>query len=312
LGNYAFAYDESHAEGGTFRKESGSADGPVIGSYGLRDVDGRVRVVNYVADGSGFRAAIATNEPGIVPKAPASVSISKPDVAVVAAAPVLDPVHAPVAAIADPAVVASRDIHQAETAPLAAPIQHVQLNGHDLGINSPLVASLAAKIITARPLAYTGAVVAGPIAHHPTHPADQAAHQLPIGQLTDSLPIDPTAHAYQPIAASQLASDALVRSYATSIYGPSLLSGPNTIAATILASNAAVARPTVIKSLYQPPLDAPSVQYLPADPIESSLQPQPNDGHYEPSLAYAHPNSWGYTLGLPSTWGYQMVYRRKK
>lgn len=49
LGNYAFGYNEDHAEGGTFRKESGNAHGQVIGSYGLRVNDGRVRIVNYVA-----------------------------------------------------------------------------------------------------------------------------------------------------------------------------------------------------------------------------------------------------------------------
>ena len=35
-----------------------------VGSYGLRDADGRMRVVNYVADALGFRASVSTNEPG--------------------------------------------------------------------------------------------------------------------------------------------------------------------------------------------------------------------------------------------------------
>jgi len=46
IGNYAFGYNEDHATGGTFRRESG-APGVQVGSYGLRDADGRVRVVNY-------------------------------------------------------------------------------------------------------------------------------------------------------------------------------------------------------------------------------------------------------------------------
>ena len=46
VGNYEFAYNEDHATGGSFRKEKGSSYGPVIGSYGLREVDGRVRVVS--------------------------------------------------------------------------------------------------------------------------------------------------------------------------------------------------------------------------------------------------------------------------
>ncbi|XP_017490652.1 PREDICTED: cuticle protein 14-like, partial [Rhagoletis zephyria] len=55
-GNYAFGYNEDHATGGTFRKEKGGP-GVQVGSYGLRDADGRVRTVNYVADALGFRAS---------------------------------------------------------------------------------------------------------------------------------------------------------------------------------------------------------------------------------------------------------------
>jgi hypothetical protein len=76
IGNYAFGYNEDHATGGTFRRESG-APGVQVGSYGLRDADGRVRVVNYVADAAGFRANIQTNEPGVEPKDPAAVLINK-------------------------------------------------------------------------------------------------------------------------------------------------------------------------------------------------------------------------------------------
>ena len=49
-----------------------------MGSYGLRDADGRLRIVNYVADELGFRANIQTNEPGVEPKDPASTLINKP------------------------------------------------------------------------------------------------------------------------------------------------------------------------------------------------------------------------------------------
>ena len=77
LGNYAFGYNEDHATGGTFRRETGSP-GMAHGSYGLRTIDGRVRVVNYVADGHGFRANIQTNEPGVdQDQDPASVLINK-------------------------------------------------------------------------------------------------------------------------------------------------------------------------------------------------------------------------------------------
>jgi len=76
IGNYAFGYNEDHSTGGTFRREQGGP-GVQVGSYGLRDIDGRVRVVNYVADAAGFRANIQTNEPGVEPKDPAAVLINK-------------------------------------------------------------------------------------------------------------------------------------------------------------------------------------------------------------------------------------------
>ncbi|XP_064476154.1 cuticle protein 19.8-like [Ornithodoros turicata] len=76
LGNYQFGYDISHTSGGNFHKETGSA-GYKAGSYGIRDADGRVRVVNYVADENGFRADVQTNEPGVEPKDPAHVTINK-------------------------------------------------------------------------------------------------------------------------------------------------------------------------------------------------------------------------------------------
>ena len=76
LGNYAFGYNEDHATGGTFRKEKGGP-GVQVGSYGLRDADGRVRTVNYVADALGFRASISTNEPGTdVKQDPAATNLN--------------------------------------------------------------------------------------------------------------------------------------------------------------------------------------------------------------------------------------------
>jgi len=76
LGNYAFGYNEDHATGGTFRKEKGG-HGVQVGSYGLRDADGRVRTVNYVADALGFRASVSTNEPGVdVKQDPAAVNLN--------------------------------------------------------------------------------------------------------------------------------------------------------------------------------------------------------------------------------------------
>ncbi|XP_064487585.1 cuticle protein 14-like [Ornithodoros turicata] len=99
-GNYNFGYDEQHTSGGSFRRENGDAFGNKVGSYGLRDADGRVRVVSYVADGAGFRASISTNEPGTAPSTPAAAGYNAPAVAPVAAvatAPVAAYAAAPVA-----------------------------------------------------------------------------------------------------------------------------------------------------------------------------------------------------------------------
>ncbi|GFR06543.1 cuticle protein 14 isoform b [Trichonephila clavata] len=100
IGNYNFGYNEGHLTGGTFRKEAGDAFGNKVGSYGLRDADGRMRVVNYVADAAGFRADIKTNEPGVEPKDPASTTINK--ALVVAPAPAVTAYAAPVAAVPAP------------------------------------------------------------------------------------------------------------------------------------------------------------------------------------------------------------------
>lgn len=75
-GNYNFGYDESHATGGSSRREE-QTNGVRRGSYSLSDADGRHRVVNYIADADGFRASIQTNEPGVEPKDPADTLINK-------------------------------------------------------------------------------------------------------------------------------------------------------------------------------------------------------------------------------------------
>lgn len=76
-GNYQFAYNEQHATGGSSRSEAGSP-GVATGSYTLNVADGRARTVNYVADALGFRAAIATNEPGTAAQPAASTAIASP------------------------------------------------------------------------------------------------------------------------------------------------------------------------------------------------------------------------------------------
>ncbi|XP_076357714.1 cuticle protein 14-like [Tachypleus tridentatus] len=83
LGTYNFGYDEGHLAGGTFRRESGDGYGNKVGSYGLKEADGRVRTVRYLADATGFHADVKTNEPGVEAKDPADVAISKSKVVVV-------------------------------------------------------------------------------------------------------------------------------------------------------------------------------------------------------------------------------------
>ncbi|XP_013785069.1 cuticle protein 16.8-like [Limulus polyphemus] len=99
LGSYNFGYDEGHLAGGTFRKESGDGYGNKAGSYGLREADGRVRTVNYVADATGFHADVKTNEPGVEAKDPADVAINKAEVV----APVVTYAAAPAVTYTSPA-----------------------------------------------------------------------------------------------------------------------------------------------------------------------------------------------------------------
>ncbi|XP_040066228.2 adult-specific rigid cuticular protein 15.5 [Ixodes scapularis] len=114
-GNYKFGYKESHTSGGSFRQEAGDAWGNKVGSYGLTDADGRVRVVKYVADGHGFRASVHTNEPGTAASHPAAASFDAPHkVAAVGVA-----VAAPVAKVAVAAPVLAAPVAVAHAAPVA-------------------------------------------------------------------------------------------------------------------------------------------------------------------------------------------------
>ena len=136
-GNYAFGYNEDHATGGTFRKEKGGP-GVQVGSYGLRDHDGRMRTVNYVADALGFRASISTNEPGVDPKQdPAAADINGGGIAIAA----------PVLAAPAPAYAAAPLISKSYAAApiLAAPIAYGAPSSYSVGIQH---ASIAAPILT--------------------------------------------------------------------------------------------------------------------------------------------------------------------
>jgi len=149
-GNYAFGYNENHSTGGSYRRESGDSYGNKVGSYGLRDIDGRVRVVNYVADGLGFRASIATNEPGTAPQPAAATSISSPHVvahghALHAEPAIVSPVHAlaphghhalghlhsaPVVSLTGPAAILPSHLHHGHPGLLAAPTHYGLADAH--------------------------------------------------------------------------------------------------------------------------------------------------------------------------------------
>ncbi|UYV83213.1 hypothetical protein LAZ67_23000227 [Cordylochernes scorpioides] len=78
-GDYAFGYQIVDHHGATNgRQEAGHGGHHVHGSYNLADIDGRVRKVEYVADGHGFRAVIKTNEPGTQHSLPAAVDMDSP------------------------------------------------------------------------------------------------------------------------------------------------------------------------------------------------------------------------------------------
>lgn len=68
------------------------------GQYTVSDADGRLRVVDYYADETGFHANVKTNEPGTANQSPADVSVQS------YAAPVQKVVVAPPVKYVAPAV----------------------------------------------------------------------------------------------------------------------------------------------------------------------------------------------------------------
>ncbi|KAH6929058.1 hypothetical protein HPB50_022533 [Hyalomma asiaticum] len=79
-GAYQYGYDWTFPAGeGAFQRESGDAEGRKQGSYGLKDTDGRVRIVSYIADEGGFRVSVSTNEPGTKPSSPADALFQVPE-----------------------------------------------------------------------------------------------------------------------------------------------------------------------------------------------------------------------------------------
>lgn len=82
-----------------------------MGSYTVTDADGRVRVVDYYADETGFHANVKTNEPGTANQDSADVSVQS------YSAPVAAPVAAPKVVAAAPIVAAAPLYSVARTVP---------------------------------------------------------------------------------------------------------------------------------------------------------------------------------------------------
>ncbi|KAM7307463.1 putative cuticular protein [Ixodes scapularis] len=74
-GNYEFGFNIEGLAWDQFQRESGDALGRKMGAYGFRGADGRLRLVEYVADELGFRAKVQTNEPGTKPSRTATVMV---------------------------------------------------------------------------------------------------------------------------------------------------------------------------------------------------------------------------------------------
>uniref|UniRef100_A0A061QLE1 Putative cuticular protein n=1 Tax=Cupiennius salei TaxID=6928 RepID=A0A061QLE1_CUPSA len=72
---YAFNYEAEASGGSSARKEASDASGTVTGTYEVRNADGSVRVVDYIADKDGFRANVKTNELGTKSDNPADVTV---------------------------------------------------------------------------------------------------------------------------------------------------------------------------------------------------------------------------------------------
>ncbi|XP_076373782.1 uncharacterized protein LOC143258540 [Tachypleus tridentatus] len=76
-GNYKFGYKVNHFNGESFHKETGDAYGNKAGSYGVRDADGRVHIVNYVADATGYHPDVKTYESDVEIKDVVHVTTNK-------------------------------------------------------------------------------------------------------------------------------------------------------------------------------------------------------------------------------------------
>lgn len=73
---YNFGYDTKDQFGNQhYRKEQSDGSGTIRGTYGYQDTNGLYRIVEYIADATGFRAKIKSNEPGLGQASPADIAL---------------------------------------------------------------------------------------------------------------------------------------------------------------------------------------------------------------------------------------------
>ncbi|GFW27113.1 uncharacterized protein TNCV_93391 [Trichonephila clavipes] len=100
---YSFGYDAPAIGGGSSRRETSDGNGRVVGSYTVSDADGRLRIVDYYADETGFHANVKTNEPGTANQDSADVTVqsyASPALTPIAPAKVAAPIYTVAAPVA--------------------------------------------------------------------------------------------------------------------------------------------------------------------------------------------------------------------
>lgn len=278
LGNYNFGYDEDHTSGGSFRREAGNALGAKEGSYGLRDADGRVRVVSYIADELGFRASISSNEPGIMPSTPAGVTIGLPlQRPVTPAVPVAVPAPAGLAPPAPVAFNSAPTRRPAYTpqepegtfflgAPSPLGIKSATVGPPSYGVQPPL----DIKPAPVGPPSYSG-LPAPPFRASPVAPAADPS-PTPWSDMYGDLPQSPVAPgAYNPLAPATYTSPSLAfAGYSPSM--PALSPYTNPVNTFSGASEATLAD--------RPSLPGPSLFGQPAPPLSGATMVMPVGHHY--------------------------------
>lgn len=297
LGNYNFGYNEDHTSGGSFRREAGDALGNVAGSYGLKDADGRLRIVNYVADDYGFRADIQTNEPGVEPEDPSDVTINKGSAIVVeSAAPGAIIAPAPVAAlpapiIAAPAAKTITTTYTASAPAVVAPV--VSKSAHVFP--PPAIAPVAKSSTTTVEVAHAApaVVAAAPVISKSAHvfPAPLAAPVAKTHTTTVQVVQEPIAVPVAEPVQVAIAEPAPVHVKSAYTFPPVSAAVPVPKAAAVVPAPVAVAvpepAPIAVKGAlaFPPPAAVPIAKGAPVAAVASAPA----------TVAVAHASPFAYT-----------------